>query len=403
MIFSAIKQSDHRRPWRYHVERRSPEGMSVQSFYRTGGMSVGSTRVTLFNRTKDFKPGRFSVNPFDARSCSGRDSGGATYLHYKYAGKVYVSTILTGEVMASIAAPSWDTVSPAEIDVASRDATHVRAFGKMNAPGLDLGPVFGELGETLNSLRNPLKNIRNLFTRMAKRPSQNIGRNSTFNRLSDAWLEYRYDVMPNVLTAQDIIARFKKQRGFAGHLESKTSMDGVTRSRIETENTSSIEGYSLHWKRIKVTAASTATKVYYVRKDLHLADYGLSIVDVPRVAWELIPYSFVVDWFLGVGDWLDAHRSMTDKTVLGVTHSTKITTTDTYQPLGFWSIVSPNNYEPSKPGPYVHTTEKFIRVIGDASLPALPLVKQHWATIHRIADAVALSREYLPKILTQRR
>jgi len=33
-------------------------------------------------------------------------------------------------------------------------------------------------------------------------------------------------------------------------------------------------------------------------------------------AWELVPYSFVIDWFVGVGDWLDANQpSLASKTL----------------------------------------------------------------------------------------
>lgn len=40
------------------------------------------------------------------------------------------------------------------------------------------------------------------------------------------------------------------------------------------------------------------------------ADFGVSLDDIPEAAWELIPYSFVVDYFVNVGDVLAAARAL---------------------------------------------------------------------------------------------
>lgn len=40
------------------------------------------------------------------------------------------------------------------------------------------------------------------------------------------------------------------------------------------------------------------------------ADFGVSLDDIPEAAWELIPYSFVVDYFVNVGDVLGAARAL---------------------------------------------------------------------------------------------
>ena len=34
-------------------------------------------------------------------------------------------------------------------------------------------------------------------------------------------------------------------------------------------------------------------------------------LNIAQTAWELIPYSFVIDWFANVGDWLLAHTHLT--------------------------------------------------------------------------------------------
>lgn len=44
---------------------------------------------------------------------------------------------------------------------------------------------------------------------------------------------------------------------------------------------------------------------------------GFSVYHAPETAWELIPFSFVVDWFLNVGDWLQAIRPKPGVKILG--------------------------------------------------------------------------------------
>jgi hypothetical protein len=65
---------------------------------------------------------------------------------------------------------------------------------------------------------------------------------------------------------------------------------GVETFRFEVSRKTNVRAYSLYY-----VAASGFQSV---------RDYGLT--DLSQAAWELMPYSFVADWFIPVGKWLEA-------------------------------------------------------------------------------------------------
>ena len=81
-----------------------------------------------------------------------------------------------------------------------------------------------------------------------------------------------------------------------------------------------------------------------LRKQAARAVYGLSLN--VRSAWELIPWSWLIDWTSSVGDYLEANRNTVGASCSGVnlmTHTESVHTFDGYQLLsGNGSYVSPN-------------------------------------------------------------
>lgn len=402
MTFSCIKQEDTRRPAKYHVKSYNSDGSLAGEWDRSSiGNRIGSLRVSMFNRTKNYKPGRFSVNPFEARSCTGKCNKSYLELHYRWGGRTYVSRRITGDVMGYFSSPTWDITYGIDFDTWAKEYTHTKAFAKMNAPDLDVGTPLGELRETFGSLVSPLKGARSLLLKMAAKAPRSKKR--ALKYLSDAWLEYRYDVMPNVLTASDIISYIEQKKRSLTSLERRTSLHRSPVKVVKVVGTSDLEGYPLEWRSTVATTTSTVCRVFFQLKT-DKADLGVSVYDIPRVAWELIPYSFVVDWFFGVGDWLTAHRDIGDRVLLGCTHSAKFTSTYEVRGLAIYNpYISPAKPEIHVPGSYLHTTSKFIRSTGDSDLPSLPMAKHKWLNVNQLADSVALSLAYLPKSLTYHR
>lgn len=112
--------------------------------------------------------------------------------------------------------------------------------------------------------------------------------------VSGRWLELQYGWLPSVSDAYEAAKAYEAlSEGRATRIVAVHKK----RSRIDRSGSPSIysaPGYQLLVKKI----------VYEMQEELSLAR-SLGLADPLSVAWEVLPYSFVLDWFLPIGDFLD--------------------------------------------------------------------------------------------------
>jgi len=168
------------------------------------------------------------------------------------------------------------------------------------SPSIALGPFFGEIEQTFELLMKPAKAVRIILgKRYAKALQKRIVGKRLDRYLADWWLEYRYGVMPLAL---DIDSALKE-------------VDRVRREALQTFRSSAkfphmepIYGggsFDVSYFRFYYS-----TKVTYKRKvgsGIMMkfgsgSDLGTDLHEYPSRTWELIPFSFVLDWFITVGD-----------------------------------------------------------------------------------------------------
>lgn len=120
---------------------------------------------------------------------------------------------------------------------------------------------------------------------------------------------------------------------------------------------------------------------------------GLSgLTDPASIAWEILPYSFVADWFIPVGSWLDALRLARNVTATYVTTDRSLVTLRdiTYEAISGYNLSSYTFR--SKPGNPLVSRFTFDRTVStslDVPLPTVkPIVKA--ASIEHVRNAVAL-------------
>lgn len=203
---------------------------------------------------------------------------------------------------------------PLTVTVANSNVLLMKAYANMNASGVMSGESLATLGQTISMLRHPLKGASDLLVRMHKSRKLRLGKTtaSAARATADTWLEYRYGWTPLILDTKEIIKKSHKLR----------EKCEVRRLVARAGDSASISD-SKSWSCVVVGSDSfsgsrTFTKtvrcgvgvLYEVRNrttsDELAALFGTRLRDIPATIWELVPYSFVIDWFTNVGDWLQA-------------------------------------------------------------------------------------------------
>lgn len=219
------------------------------------------------------------------------------------------------------------------------------AFAKMNGSPLMAGEFASGFKQTMSMLRSPFKGASELAGAIfkSKKRRMELKRTLTSTRaFADAWLEYRYGWKPLIMDcdtaiveARKLRAKHEKQRLVARAGGSLTHNESAPFSMTGLHDWTTLSSYGTTVGTGEctvnagvlyevITPRSTAERV--------VTSLGLLPKDVPSTLWEIVPFSFVVDWFSGVGNWIGANAPSPYVTVLGSWVTEKKTWTTSSSP-----------------------------------------------------------------------
>lgn len=130
---------------------------------------------------------------------------------------------------------------------------------------------------------------------MARAPAD-----ARFEQMRDNWLELRYGWQPLISDVFNL-AEAAASRNFPVHHQIQ-----VRGSRTVTWS-DGVYDISGNWVKLGI-GKTVQRRQYIVRLSEPVAQTSLSamgLLDPLPIAWELMPYSFVADWFLPIGQWLE--------------------------------------------------------------------------------------------------
>lgn len=212
---------------------------------------------------------------------------------------------------------------------------------------------------------NISKRQRRNAIRNAKRTARDLNRVSLdlTSNLASLWLQYRYAIMPNVYLVRDL-AESAKRFGWTKISERNREVKDLPLLQVSGLATS-----GKRTNELKATArVSLGTTSTYDRL------LAVANVNVFATAWELVPLSFVVDWFVNVGDAIAVMSPPSSMISEGLTFSNRYTLEQTFTSPSLDVTVKRNRYVRQ-----VYHTEDFSGVHVNVDL--------NW---RRVLDAAAL-------------
>ncbi len=231
-----------------------------------------------------------------------------------------------------------------------------------------------EAKETMKFLRRPIDDTLTLTDKIRK--SRAFRRSGLIlgDYLAKNWLKYRYALTPLALTMQDIVklatldksSRRQTARGFAK--ASNSDSDSVLCA--PSGSWAVVADREVNFER------SVRAGILYEYEFRWLAENGVSLREIPSALYELVPYSFVADWFVNLGDYIRAITPVSGVSYLSSWTTTKdvVESSNSYDftggPSGFWNLTTKPTLEQSssvtvltrEPGVSVGVATKFSQI-----------------------------------------
>lgn len=195
------------------------------------------------------------------------------------------------------------------------------------------GTFLGELRETIEMIRHPAKALRDgisNYVRAAKKAASRYRTTKQKNRaISGTYLEFQYGWRPLANDIKDAVKAFD-QPGGDGSKRVRITSYGHQDTAHSTHMVRNDCVPSLMWDIESTSQVSVKfSGAVWIEPTSHpeLRHWGLDATNFLPTVWELIPYSFLVDYFTNIGKIIDA-MSVRNYSIIYCTHNRRKSTTN---------------------------------------------------------------------------
>lgn len=256
------------------------------------------------------------------------------------------------------------------------------------------------IADSLRFIANPWRNLHKI-------PSQVRGYKRKLNYLSSKWLELRYGILPTLYDIQDLVKYYETNVVRPVDEIRKTSaMQKVPRKSILKESGGYdrvINSWGITWNYEVTSEYQVTSHVYYtVGNDSTSNQLGFGVYNTLPLVYELIPYSFVVDWWSNLGDFIRASCPRPGHVQLGNTIGYKTTIKSLCQ-LDSYYAIGPR-WRLNTPFPIHQAWDEwslYTRVV-NRPLPAFPQVNYSLSSVLHAVDGTSLIWQRMTNLLPKR-
>lgn len=350
MSWSVIKQTDSRYDNVFVIQTGSLNGACPNKYMvwstpsnkiKVGFKRRGAMTAFLGHKTGGYRPNKFRITPavhqsssltcedtsvvFETQACLPNTKVFGTY---KLRGPVALLPNVSAQLANAYPSYNYD-VDESLVQKAMARSNEAQAAVLTSAVELPMTLAlfidpFKRLGDKLNGLSKPRtlkrlsKNNKNVLVEKRK-----FG--ESIDYAFEAWFQLRYGILP----LMGEIDTYRKL--YNSKLE--TPLGPIIKSRagggepqwVHTDFAAAQSWlYGYYWGTVSKSEYVKRTVTVYSQRQWNLqSSLGLDLSGVLGAAWERIPYSFVLDWFINFGDWLKAIMPVSGVTHLGMSTSTQ--------------------------------------------------------------------------------
>lgn len=203
----------------------------------------------------------------------------------------------------------------------------IQAYNKLNGPAVMGGEFLSDLDKTIGMMRKPFasaqKLIKDIASAKPKKRMRILKSGQIPKHIADAWLERQFGWIPVCMDLFEIIEQVTQK--VTTHRERRVARSG-TKNPLKTESWAYGQTIAGGYKadicmQLTFQAAYNAGVIYDIVNRTTSSElmgrFGFRGRDLPSTLWEITPLSWVVDYFVGIGNWLEAVMPNPDVEIQG--------------------------------------------------------------------------------------
>jgi hypothetical protein len=183
----------------------------------------------------------------------------------------------------------------------------VKLLGKIAETKVNLGVMFAEAKKTSDFILGRARSVDKAFRAFKRGRFREVADVLGLSRktVHKTWLEYKYAVTPLLIDAKNAAEFFAQQHC------GRPVRFMVKSSARYAKNDSRLVTFPYGSGTGKYTIGANLTYTVKIKAWCEISNPHLSalqqlgLTNPVLIAWELVPFSFVFDWFISVGSWLE--------------------------------------------------------------------------------------------------
>lgn len=204
-------------------------------------------------------------------------------------------------------------VPPSDAGLISQAITEAHA--RVKVADLDLTVMAAELGETVRLIHDVGCRFLRIYKAFRKHNYRAIRKMASLEATRQLWLEYRYGMRPLYFDLRGVYNYLRRWGDVAPRYTARAKPE-VLSSSAKTSgsvtvpvppNTGNLLDLTATYERWTEQNISVRAGVLYAVEFSNALTKQLALLGIDRPldsAWDLIPFSFVVDWFIGIGPFI---------------------------------------------------------------------------------------------------